>query len=485
MDQGLGKGETDDIPLVKPPAHVHLMGICGTAMASLAGMFHESGYTVTGSDQATYPPMSDFLRDLGISVMNGYRAQNLDPVPDLVVVGNVIRRNNPEAVALETLGIPFASMPDALNRYFIGNRIRIVIAGTHGKTTVSAMIAWILYQEGRDPGFMIGGVPVNFKKNYRLGSGSLFVIEGDEYDTAYFDKSPKLIHYKPDIGVITSCEFDHADIYGSLEEIKRQFRIFAELVPSAGNLVAYGGDDTVGEIIAGCDSPVQKYGFESNMDWTASVLNDCPEGIKAIIMKDGQEAAAGTLPVFGFHNVLNAVAAIAATASVGIEPQKAMDALGSFQGVKRRQQILGDTAGILLIDDFAHHPTAVKVTCDAVRSRYGNRRLIAVFEPRTNTSRRAIFQEAYVHAFLSADLIVLKEPGDVAGIPEAERFSSERLARDLRGMGKAARAFDDTDGLLEFLLNELRTGDVALTMSNGSFDDLGPRLLASLRELEK
>jgi len=485
MEKGLGKGDADDIPLLPSPAHVHLMGICGTGMASLAGMFHESGYRVTGSDQAIYPPMSYFLRDLGIRVIDGYRACNLDPVPDLVVVGNVIRQTNPEAVELERSGIPFTSMPGALNKYFIGDKTRIVVAGTHGKTTVSAMIAWVLYQEQRDPGFMIGGMPENFKRNYRLGGGPLFVIEGDEYDTAYFDKGPKLLHYNPQIAVITSCEFDHADIYSSLEEIKDQFRAFAKLVPSNGSLIAYGGDDRVLEIIGDCGRPVQTYGTESVTNWRGVKLDEGPEGIRALIMKDGQGVAAGTLPVFGFHNVLNAVAAVAAAANVGIVPQRALDALGSFSGVKRRQEIRGEESGILLIDDFAHHPTAVKVTCDAIHSRFSDRRLVAVFEPRTNTSRRAIFQELYVHAFLSADLIVLREPRDVVRIPETDRFSSERLAHDLRHLGKAAQAFDDTDGLLEFLSTELRAGDVVLTMSNGSFDDVNSRLLASLKESGK
>jgi UDP-N-acetylmuramate: L-alanyl-gamma-D-glutamyl-meso-diaminopimelate ligase len=485
MEKGLGKGDPEGVPLLPPPAHVHIMGICGTAMASLAGMFHESGYRVTGSDQAIYPPMSDFLRDLGISVIDGYRASNLDSAPDLVVVGNVIRKANPEAVQLEMSDIPFTSMPGALDRYFINSKTRIVAAGTHGKTTVSSMIAWILYKQHLDPGFMIGGVPGNFKTNYRLGRGPVFVIEGDEYDTAYFDKSPKFLHYKPQIGVITSCEFDHADIYGSLEEIKDQFRAFAQLIPSNGSLIAYGGDARVLEIIKDCNRPVQTYGAESGMNWHAVKLDEGSDGINALIMRDGQRAAGGTLPVFGFHNVLNATAAVAAAASVGIEPQKALDALGSFRGVRRRQEILGERFGVLLVDDFAHHPTAVKVTCDAIHSRYSDRRLVAVFEPRTNTSRRAIFQELYVNAFLSADLIVLREPGDVARIPEAERFSSERLARDLRRLGKNAQSFDDTDGLLEFLLKELQAGDVVLTMSNGSFDDLNARLLASFKEPRK
>ncbi len=454
-------------------------------MGSLAGMFHERGYRVTGSDQGAYPPMSDFLKELGISVMEGYSAANLHPEPDLVVVGNVIRRDNPEAIELEHSNIPFCTMPEALNSFFGRSGKQIVVAGTHGKTTVSAMIAWILYEEGLDPGFMIGGLPRNFMKNYRLGAGEYFVVEGDEYDTAYFEKTPKFVHYHPYVGVITSCEFDHGDIYESLEEIKESFREFAALIPADGCLVAFGGDEDVRQVADGDRVPVEHYGPDPEFPWHGYSLGENGRGIMAKIVRKRETVASGTLPVVGYHNLMNSIAAVAVAAKVGIDPQRAMSALESFKGIKRRQEILGEVSGILVIDDFAHHPTAVQATCSGVRSRFSDRRLVAVFEPRTNTSRRAVFQTDYISAFLQADVVVLREPRDVDKIPWSDRFSSERLARDLRGRGRDAHAFEDTDAIIEFLNAGLMKGDVVLVMSNGSFDDLNNRLMANLEESQR
>jgi UDP-N-acetylmuramate: L-alanyl-gamma-D-glutamyl-meso-diaminopimelate ligase len=461
------------------------MGICGTGMGALAGMFRESGFRVTGSDEGIYPPMSDFLADLGIEVMAGYQASNLDLRPDLVIVGNVIRRTNFEAVELEKSGIPFTTMPGALNRYFVKEKARIVVTGTHGKTTVSAMIAHILTNAGLDPGFMIGGIAANFKKNYCLGKGPYFIIEGDEYDTAYFDKIPKFLHYHPDIGVITSCEFDHADIYDSLEQIQERFRAFTELIPPRGCLVAYRDDAKVREIADSARSKLEFYGSLDSTGWSAADTRDTRDGMAAVIRRGRDTVGSGTLPVFGFHNLMNALAAIATAANVGIEPVKALEALASFRGVKRRQEVVGEIRGIMVVDDFAHHPTAVRVTCDALRSRYPDRRLVAVFEPRSNTSRRAVFQIDYVPAFRSADVVVLREPRARENLPLGDVFSSARLARDLRGLGKDAWAFEDTDGVLGFLLSGLRSGDVALVMSNGSFDDLNARLMRGLEERDQ
>lgn len=474
----------DDAALLVPPAHIHLMGICGTGMGSLAGMFHTKGFRVSGSDQAVYPPMSDFLRDLGIHVQEGYKASNLNPKPDLVVVGNVIRKINPEAVELERSGIPYISMPQALKRYFARGKTRIVVAGTHGKTTVSSMIAWILFKAGLDPGFMIGGLPKNFPRNHRVGNGSLFVIEGDEYDTAYFDKQPKFLHYCPHVGVITSCEFDHADIYANLDRIKDQFRALVRLIPDEGSLIAFGGDLAVKEIAAAGKSPVCLYGESPLMEWSAETEARVQGGIAVSVAHRGRKVASGTLPVIGHHNVLNAVAAIAAANSVGVEPQTALDALASFQGVRRRQEIVGEHAGIVIIDDFAHHPTAVQVTCSGVKAAFPSRRLVAVFEPRTNTSRRSVFQTQYAAAFDSADMVVVRSPRDVEALAVDDRFDSQRLADDLTALGKYARAFESTDAILQFLLENLRRGDVVLIMSNGSFDNLGRNLLARVREAD-
>ncbi len=481
MEDILENQGLNDVPLPESPVRVHLMGICGTGMGSLAGMFHQAGYTVTGSDEGVYPPMSDLLAQMGIKVRK-YSPENLTPRPDLVVVGNVIRRTNPEARELETSGIPFASMPMALNRYFIWDKTRIVVTGTHGKTTVSAMIAWILYKENLDPGFMIGGLLNGFQANHRLGKGKYFVIEGDEYDTAYFDKRPKFLHYQPHIAVITSCEFDHGDIYGSLDQIQDQFRDFVRLVPAGGRLIACSEHTSVRDLFSNPNGRVVTYGIDAGMEWHAHGVDYTPNGMKTTIMRHRLRVASGTIPLFGLHNLANAIAAIAVAEGAGIDPQKAMDALCSFQGVQRRQEVVGDAAGILVIDDFAHHPTAVKETCRGVRSRYPGARIVAVFEPRTNTSRRSFFQEAYVPAFLDANLIVLREPRDLEKFPEGDRFSSARLASDLNSLGKEARAFDDTDGIVQFLAHTLREGDVVLIMSNGNFDNIGARLSDTLKE---
>jgi len=473
----------DDLP--ESPVKVHLMGICGTGMAALAGMFRELGCVVGGSDQGVYPPMSDFLRQMGIEIREGYRPENLHPAPDLVVVGNVIRRVNPEAAELERSGIPFTSMPGALRKYFIMDKTRIVVAGTHGKTTVSSMIAWILFKEALDPGFMIGGIPGNFGKNYRIGKGRHFVIEGDEYDTAYFDKRPKFLHYQPDVAVITSCEFDHGDIFSDLQEIQDQFRAFGRLVPPEGRLIAFGDDALVRDITSAANGQVRTYGFGPLTDWRATDVEDVGAGIAMSVAKGHRIVAQGTLPVLGLHNVSNAVAAVAVAEAVGVDPQDSLNALSSFAGVRRRQEIVGQAAGIVVIDDFAHHPSEVRETCAAVRARFPGRRLVAAFEPRTNTSRRAFFQASYVPAFQSADLIAVREPRDPEKFPEADRFSSERLAVDLRSLGKQASAFEDTDRLLEFLSTELRESDVVLVMSNGNFDNIASRLVDALEEREK
>lgn len=428
--------------------------------------------------------MSDFLKDLGIHVLEGYKASNLAPRPDLVVVGNVIRKTNPEALELERSAIPYTSMPLALKKYFARDKTRIVVSGTHGKTTVSSMIAWILFKAGLDPGFMIGGLPRNFPKNHRIGNGSFFVIEGDEYDTAYFDKQPKFLHYCPNLGVITSCEFDHADIYADLECIKDQFRSLVRLIPADGSLVAFGDDPTVTDIVRESQAQVILYGTSQQVDWSVSNIQRVQGGMVVTVSNRGRKVASGSLPVMGHHNILNALAAVAASVNAGVAPHTALNALGTFEGVKRRQEIIGEHSGVMIIDDFAHHPTAVEATCAGVKAQFPHRRLVAVFEPRTNTSRRAIFQRRYASAFGSADLIIVREPGNVENIPPKDRLDSQRLAEDLRSQGKDAWAFESTDAILQFLMDNIRSGDLVLLMSNGSFDNLGKNLLARVREVD-
>jgi UDP-N-acetylmuramate: L-alanyl-gamma-D-glutamyl-meso-diaminopimelate ligase len=461
--------------------HIHLLGICGTGMAALAGILKEQGYRVTGSDEHVYPPMSTLLEGLGIRIQNGYSPANLEPVPNLVVVGNVIRQENPEAQAVLNLELPRLSLPEALNRFLVGERQSIVVAGTHGKTTTTALIAWLLYALGLDPGFMVGGIAKNFQANYRVGHGAYVVLEGDEYDTAFFDKRPKFVHFQPRAGVLTSIEYDHADIYPDLDRIIRAFESFLDTVPAPGQVLAWGDAPLVRQICSRNHAPVSFYGLKDDVAWRAAAIRPAPGGMNFAVLKEGTRWGEFFLPMVGEHNVLNALAALAVLAEVGADPLGLKEVLPGFQGVKKRQEIAGEFGGTLIMEDFAHHPTAVAVTLAAVRQAYPERRLVAAFEPRTNTSRRKIFQEPYARAFKDADLILVREPPDLWKVEPEEQFSSRQLVDDLKASGKTALYFPDTDQLLEGgLLQNLRPGDVVLVMSNGDFNHLVPRLCEAL-----
>jgi UDP-N-acetylmuramate: L-alanyl-gamma-D-glutamyl-meso-diaminopimelate ligase len=466
----------------EPSRHIHLLGICGTGMAALAGILQELGHRVTGSDEHVYPPMSTFLEGLGIPIQNGYRPENLAPRPDLVVVGNVIRRDNPEAQAVEELNLPRLSLPEALNRFLVGSRQSLVVTGTHGKTTTTALLAWLLFATGRDPGFMVGGLAKNFGANYRVGRGPFVVLEGDEYDTAYFDKTPKFIHFQPRVAIVTSVEFDHADIYEDLDKVVAAFHTFLEHMPPAARVLAWGDAPLVRQVCATSSCPVSFYGLDDGAAWQAVDMAPGAGGMHFTVLHAGREWGRFITPLLGAHNVLNTLAALGAMAEIGAGPGELAPALQSFQGVKRRLETAGQYRDILVLDDFAHHPTAVAATLTAVRQGYPGRRLVAVFEPRTNTSRRAIFQEPYARAFYEADLIIVREPPDLWKVPEGERFSSAQLAADLAARGKEALVFPDTDQLLAGLRPLLQPGDVTLIMSNGDFDHLVPRLCQALSE---
>jgi UDP-N-acetylmuramate: L-alanyl-gamma-D-glutamyl-meso-diaminopimelate ligase len=465
---------------LNPPLHIHLLGICGTGMAALAGILQEQGYRVTGSDEHAYPPMSDFLAGLGILVANGYGPENLEPAPDLVVVGNVIRRENPEAQAMLARDLPRLSLPEALNRFLVGDRQSLAVTGTHGKTTTTAIIAWLLYALGLDPGFMVGGIAKNFDANYRVGRGPYVVLEGDEYDTAFFDKRPKFIHFRPRVSVVTSIEFDHADIYPYLNRIIQAFESFLEQVPPAGRVLAWGDAPLVRQVCRVSQAPVSFYGTGGDLAWQAADIAPVVGGMEFTVLLDGARWGDFQLPLLGTHNVLNALAALAVVAELGAEPQALKKALVDFQGVKRRQEVVRETWSVLVMQDFAHHPTAVAATLAAVRQGHPGRRLVAVFEPRTNTSRRKVFQEPYAHAFQDADLILVREPPDLWKVPPEEQFSSRQLVADLTTQGKRALYYPDTDQLLFGLLQNLGVGDLVLVMSNGDFDHLVPRLCAAL-----
>ncbi|MFP4036820.1 MAG: UDP-N-acetylmuramate--L-alanine ligase [Desulfobacteraceae bacterium] len=457
-----------------------MIGICGTGMASLAGLLKGQGFKVTGSDQNVYPPMSDLLRTLGIPVMVGYSAANLDPAPDLVVVGNVITGDNPEAVALARSGTPYLSFPQALRTFAIRNRRSLVVAGTHGKTTTSALAAWILETAGREPGFLIGGVPRNLPAGFSDGRGDCFVVEGDEYDSAFFDKGPKFLHYAPWAAVVTSIEFDHADIYRDLEHLTKSFKSLLALIPPEGLVVANADDPRAIVEARRASYRLVTYGLEAPADWSARDIRTDEDRTELTVLPPEGDPIDITTPLFGRHNLGNLLAAAALCAGVGVDSETLRRAALSFKGVKRRQEVKGEAGGVMVMDDFAHHPSAVRETIGAVRDKYPRRRLVAVFEPRSNSSRRKVFQGDYSRAFDRADLVFIAEPPLMEKIPPEERFSSTALTADLAARGIAAVYGGNGEPLLKKILGSLTSGDLVLIMSNGSFDNLTGRLIARL-----
>nr|MBF0222866.1 UDP-N-acetylmuramate:L-alanyl-gamma-D-glutamyl-meso-diaminopimelate ligase [Desulfobulbaceae bacterium] len=456
------------------------MGICGTGVGALAGMLKKKGYIVTGSDQHVYPPMSDFLDSLGIGVKSSYKPENLNPKPDLVIVGNVIRRDNPEAVALENAGIHYLSMPQALSHFFLGDKTCLVVCGTHGKTTTASLLATMLHFIGNEPGFMIGGIVQAFKRNFNISPNRYFVIEGDEYDTAFFDKGPKFLHYRPQIAIITSIEFDHADIYSDLEAVKASFSKLVAIMPKSGAIVANIDDEIVRDIVSKAGCKVVGYGLSKHAQWSYTDLDIGNAQTTFTALKDGAIFAKYTSNMPGHHNAMNALAVTAVLDLIGIPSQDCTESLAKFPGVRRRQEVRGVRNGITIIDDFAHHPTAVKETLAALRKAYAQNRLVAVFEPRTNSSRKNIFQTAYAQVFSQADEILIKKPIPLDSLPEDQMFSSSRLADDLAGQGKKAASFETTDSIINYIKKTAQHGDVLVIMSNGGFDDIHNRLLSEL-----
>jgi UDP-N-acetylmuramate: L-alanyl-gamma-D-glutamyl-meso-diaminopimelate ligase len=459
---------------------IHLIAICGTAMGALACMLKELGYTVTGSDQKVYPPMSDFLIKKGITLIEGFDPANLDGCPDLVVVGNAVKKDNPEAQALFEKGLNFCSMPQAVNHFLAKGKKTLVVAGTHGKTTTSSLLAWVLHEAGLDPSYLIGGILKNFDANYRIGNGPYLVLEGDEYDTAFFDKGPKFMHYSPHTTILTSVEFDHADIFSDLDHVKRAFEAFVDKHGSDSMIIAHDSDPNIDSIVCSKTVPVQRYGIEENSIWRmTNVRIDPPwNRMDVHLGKDMFGTFDSRLP--GSHNLLNILSVVAATHRLGIDPATINRALGTFLSVKRRQEIRGVKRGITVMDDFAHHPTAVRETIKAVKPFYPEGRLIAVFEPRTNSSMRNVFQTVYPPSFSDADMVLIRKPPLLDKIPENERFSSERLVEDLKSRGVDAYYFETTEGIIDYLKVTAKSGDLVMVMSNGGFDRIHERLLEVL-----
>lgn len=461
--------------------HIHLIAICGTAMGALAALLQERGFRVTGSDQNVYPPMSTFLARKGIGVASGFRPERiLEDRPDLVVVGNAVRRDNPEAQALAESGIAFCSLPQALNHFLVGKRRAIVIAGTHGKTTTSSLMAWVLEKAGLSPGFMIGGIVKDFDANCRIGDGPYVVLEGDEYDTAFFDKGSKFLHFSPFRAILTGVEFDHADIFADLGAVERAFGGFLRRLPEDGLLVSCADSPSAEKILkeAGLDEKkVQRFGREGGAEgWSVGEVSIESPVERFSVFRDGAFFARMETRIPGEHNRMNILSVCAVAHSLGISSEKIAEAVAGFSGVKRRQERVGEAGGVVVMDDFAHHPTAVKETLKALRPHAGGR-LIAVFEPRTNTSMRRVFQRAYAESFDGADLICVRKIPHPEKVAEGERFSSEELGQDLLRRGCAARVFDDAGAIVAFLSETALPGDLVLVMSNGGFENIHTRLL--------
>jgi UDP-N-acetylmuramate: L-alanyl-gamma-D-glutamyl-meso-diaminopimelate ligase len=464
--------------------HVHVIGIAGSAMSPLAGMLREKGFRVTGSDAGVYPPASTLLESLGISFFHQFDAANLNPAPDLVVVGNIIARGNPELEEVLDLKIPYRSLPEILEEEFLPGRHSIVVSGTHGKTTTTAMLAWIFHVAGKRPNFLVGGVAENFGKSYGLEGGAEFVLEGDEYETAFWDRGPKFFHYHPDDLIITSIEYDHADIYPDFDTYQLAFRRLVNLVPRSGRVVVWGDLEQSGPELrvaaAKAFCPVETYGFSALNDWVVSEFAAEGETTRFRLKYRGELLGDFSLSATGRHNVLNAVAAMAVAHGRGVGVDVLAAALSTFRSVKRRMDVKGERAGILIVDDFAHHPTAVRATIEAARGRWPKRRLWAILEPRSNSMRRKVFQESLPKALALADRVVLGGVFRAQQLGDENRLAPESVAQSVRLLGKDARAFEGADAIADYLAGEAKAGDLLLVMSNGSFDGLCDKLLKKI-----
>ena len=466
-----------DLP---PNAHIHLIAICGTAMGSLAGMLRERGYQVTGSDAHVYPPMSTFLREIGVPVQEGFAPEHLGN-PDLVVVGNAVSRGNPEVEAVLSRRLPYLSLPEVLRDFFIRGRRPVVVTGTHGKTTTTALLAHLLTCADLDPSFLVAGIPRNFPGSYHLGKGDFFVLEGDEYDSAFFFKIAKFFFYLPEILIVNNLEFDHADIYADLEEIKKAFRQLINLVPQNGLLLANSEDPVLAELVPDAFAPTQTFGLEQPSTWRAAEIQVTPQGTRFSLDHQTERLARFDLPLGGHYNVRNALAAIAVGLHAGLSLEQLQEGLRTFKGVKRRQEVVGQAGGITLIDDFAHHPTAVEQTLMGLRQTYPGARFWIIFEPASATNARAIFEARYVQAFALADHLI------IAGVPRPERarsdppFDPERLAATIRKLDRSALFLPATTAIVEHVTTRLQPGDVVVFMSNSGFGDIQHQFLDILK----
>ena len=454
-------------------------------MASLAGMLQSRGHRVTGSDEHVYPPMSTMLEGLGIQTMQGYDAAHLTPAPDCVIVGNAIPRGNPQLEETLNRRLPYRSLPEVLKAEFIRGRRSLVVAGTHGKTTTTSLAAWVMDQGGLDPSFLVGGVVQNFGASFRVTDSEYFVIEGDEYDTAYFDKGPKFMHYLPELAIVNNIEFDHADIYPDLEAVKLAFRRLMNLVPGNGRLIAGWDSQPVRDVVAAMGqrlfTRLETFGTCEDAKWQARDLDYAAGMMRFSVFREGAHWADFQTSLIGDFNVRNCLAVIIAADAWGVERKTIAEALVTFKSVRRRCEVRGEVNGITVIDDFAHHPTAVRETLKALRLKYKDRRIIAVFEPRSRTSCHATFQQDYTNAFLPADYVIISRVFDAQRAAEMGGvLDTGKLIDDIAAQGKPALAITDVDEIVRTLTPELRSGDVVAIMSNGAFGGIHEKLLGVL-----
>ncbi len=479
---------------------VHFVGIGGTAMASAAVAMQEKGFAVTGSDQNVYPPMSTFLADRKIGVMNGYAERNLKPKPDLVVIGNAISRGNPEAEFVLDHKLRYCSLPALLAEFFIRGKRSIVVTGTHGKTTTTSLLTWVFEHNGLNPSYLIGGIPNNLSQGARFTDSDWFIIEGDEYDTAFFDKRSKFIHYQPEIGIINNLEFDHADIFDNLDAIKKTFSHFIRIIPRNGLLLGNGDDPNLAELLNVTHCPVKRFGLGASgtgilpvrtADEThgqdARATTTAPLAIQAFNIRYGPTATEFEIPSFKFHlnlvgelNVRNALAVIACAKHCGLKNQQIQSAFDTFKGIKRRMEVRGIAGGVTVVDDFGHHPTAIRETLKALRLKYPREKIRAIFEPRSNTTRRNVFQTELATAFADADAVVVAEVARLEQIAPEERLDPEKLMQDLKTAGKDAAYLPDVDAIVAHVAKSAQGGDIVVVFSNGGFGGIHAKLLERL-----
>jgi UDP-N-acetylmuramate: L-alanyl-gamma-D-glutamyl-meso-diaminopimelate ligase len=459
---------------------IYLIAICGTGMASLAGLLQKSGYLVTGSDANIYPPMSTLLKSSGIDIKPGYQRKNITDDIDQVIVGNAVSKDNPEVLAVQEKGIPYISFPEAIKKFYLKNQKSLVVTGTHGKTTTTALLSWVLHSAKRKPGFMVGGWMKNFDGNHAIPEGEFFVSEGDEYDTAFFDKGPKFLHYSPFASILTGIEFDHADIYRDLDHIKDSFRKFVNIIHPSGFLLAAFSDKNVQDVLTDASCQVETYGFSSSADWVIGDYKFVSGKGYFTLSHQNVNVANFNLPMIGRHNIQNATSVAVMSLKLGLTTQEIQEGFHTFKGIKRRQEVLGVKNGVTVIDDFAHHPTAIQLTLEGIKEAYPGQRIWAIFEPRSATCKRKVFEDRLPKSFTPADLVIIADLFAPDKIDPKDRLNPELVVENINNDGGDAYFIPDTEALINKLITECRPKDVLLIMSSGGFSGIHQKLIARL-----